>query len=60
MKQVVVYFVKNIHNGVIAEMSDLTHWNGIDGKSKSVASCVYFYRLKVGNNLLSSKLILVK
>ena len=60
MKKVLVYFVKNLLNGVIAEMSDLTHWNWTDEKSKSVTSGVYFYRLKVDNNLLSGKMSLVK
>ena len=37
-----------------------TVWNGKDNSSKSVASGVYFYKMKSGNYTATKKMILMK
>ncbi|MDI6804315.1 MAG: DUF3160 domain-containing protein [Bacteroidota bacterium] len=60
--------IYNIHGQVVKKLlkeslparTYFTRWDGTDDSNKPVASGVYFYRLIVGNNLLSGKMSLIK
>ena len=41
-------------------MSSYSVWHGTDDRGRAVTSGVYFYRLQVGETVLSGKLMLVK
>ncbi len=52
--------VRKLLNGNLPANNYLTRWDGTDDNNKAVASGVYIYKLQVGNNWLSGKMILVK
>jgi len=52
--------VKTLVNGVIESGDQIVTWNGTNDSSKTVASGVYFYKMKTENFISTKKMILMK
>ncbi len=52
--------VRNIHNGILGAGSHNLRWNGEDMNGRSVASGMYFARIKTPNESRSIKMMLMK
>ena len=52
--------VKTVLDGIALEGINTVHWNGTDEAGRSVASGVYFYRLKALDNEFAKKLVIVR
>ncbi len=52
--------VKTLVDGTLPEGMHQTIWNGKDHNNRSVASGIYFYRLKAGSYVSTRKMILTK
>jgi flagellar hook assembly protein FlgD len=52
--------VRNIHNGILGAGSHNLRWNGKDINGRSVASGMYFAKIKTPNESRSIKMMLMK
>lgn len=52
--------VKNLYNGVVKSGLQKIVWDGRDNNNQKTASGVYFYQLKVGNQVVQKKMALIK
>jgi hypothetical protein len=52
--------VKTVLDGIAMEGLNTAHWNGTDEAGRSVASGVYFYRLKAQGDEFAKKLVIVR
>jgi hypothetical protein len=52
--------VKTVLDGIAQEGINTVHWNGSDEAGRSVASGVYFYRLKANGDEFAKKLVIVR
>jgi len=52
--------VRTVFDGVAKEGLNVVHWDGTDSGSRSVASGVYFYRLKANGDEFANKLVVVR
>ncbi len=52
--------VRTVFDGVAKEGLNVVHWDGTDSGSRSVASGVYFYRLKANDEEYAKKLVVVR
>ena len=52
--------VKTVLDGIAQEGINTVHWNGTDEAGRSVASGVYFYRLKALGDEYAKKLVVVR
>jgi flagellar hook assembly protein FlgD len=49
-----------LYSGVVEEGYHTVSWNGTADNQKNVASGVYFYRLRCGNQIRQKKMLLLK
>ena len=52
--------VRTLHDGFSAESSGVEEWNGTSDSGRDVASGVYFYEVRSGDNVSVNKMALVK
>ncbi|RKZ19790.1 hypothetical protein DRQ50_01380, partial [bacterium] len=52
--------VRTLINGTVAQGEDSIDWNGKDDRGSRVASGVYFYEVRMGNDVMVNKMALVK
>ncbi len=52
--------IKTLYSGVVEEGYHTVSWDGTSDNNKSIASGVYFYRLKCGNQSRQKKMLLLK
>ncbi len=52
--------VRLLFSGRASAGAHVLHWNGLDERGKAVASGIYFYRLKSGNQLQIKKMVLMR
>ena len=52
--------VKTLVSGHAAAGEHTARWDGLDGRGRTVASGIYFYRLKAGDFAQTSKMVLTK
>jgi flagellar hook assembly protein FlgD len=52
--------IKTLANGYFDKGEHILHWNGTDDGGSSVASGIYFYKLKDGRYTSTKKMILMK
>jgi len=52
--------VKTLLNNQVSAGTQNLVWKGRDSKNNSVASGVYFYRIKTNSNTIQKKMILMK
>lgn len=52
--------IKTLVHGIFYPSTYITFWDGRDDEGRPVPSGVYFYRLKIGENVISRKLIYIK
>ena len=52
--------VRTLINGTVEEGPDSIDWNGKDDRGSRVASGVYFYEVRMGNDIQVNKMALVK
>jgi flagellar hook assembly protein FlgD len=52
--------VRTLHDGFSAVQSGVMEWNGTNDSGRDVASGVYFYEVRSGDNVSVNKMALVK
>lgn len=52
--------VKTLYSGTAEEGKHSMIWKGKDANDKSVSSGLYFYKLKIGNKVLTRKMLMIK
>lgn len=52
--------IKTLYSGTVDEGRHSMVWEGKDANDKSVSSGLYFYQLKIGNKVLTRKMLMLK